>query len=77
MTKPKLSNWSAPGEKPPCVGVWKTDYNSMQDGTFQWFNGVEFCCASASPFFAYANRFTKSNCNQSTVRFRGLAEKPE
>lgn len=76
MTR-KLSDWSKPGEKPPCVGVWETDYNSIGDGTYQWFNGNYFMHAASSPRYAFNLRHLKSNCNQFNVRFRGLAEKPE
>ena len=74
---PKLSNWSAPGEKPPCVGVWATDYLNKDSPTYQYFDGAEFRRARGSPYWAYEDRNLPSACNQSTVRFRGLAEKPE
>lgn len=75
MTK-KLSAWGAPGEKPPCVGVWETDYINLESPTYQYWNGQVFKSADDTPFGAYTRRDQPSYCNQSKVRFRGLAEKP-
>ena len=75
---PKLSDWSKPGEKPPMVGVWETDFCAARDWPiYQYWNGKQWRHASDFVRVAYDNRFTPSSCNQSTVRFRGLADKPE
>lgn len=77
MTR-RLSKWSKPGEKPPMVGVWKTDFRSTPDWpTYQYWNGREWKCAADSVQVAYVLRHKPSCCSQSTVRFRGLADKPE
>ena len=74
MTR-KLSAWSKPGEKPPCVGVWETNYANKTEPTYQWFDGNKFMNAASSPSQAFLKRKIKSLCNQSTICFRGLAEK--
>lgn len=76
MTK-KLSAWSQPGEKPPCVGVWETDYATDDGPTYQYWDGLAFRCAGFSPEDALWGKWRTSWCDQSMVRFRGLAEKPE
>ena len=72
MTR-KLSNWSKPGEKPPMVGVWLTDYGTR----YQYWDGRRWRCAMDSPRAAFNARGIESGCDQPTVRFRGLATKPE
>ena len=73
----KLSDWSAPGEKPRMVGVWKTDYSKGFKDVYQYFDGKEFKGASATAKGAFSARAHKSFCNQSTVRFCGLIHKPK
>lgn len=73
MTR-KLSDWSKPGEKPRMVGVWETDFLG---GVYQYFNGERFRIAGYTPKEAWLFRRESSRCNQSAVRFRGLAEKPK
>lgn len=72
----KRSVWSAPGEKPPCVGVWETDYIGGNNPIYQYWNGKSYRYASYNLKRAYSFRHRKSGCDQSKVRFRGLAEKP-
>ena len=69
----KLSDWSTPGEKPPCVGLWETDYINDSSPTYQYWNGSHFMCADYSPQLAFKFKHLKSFCDQSTIRFRGLA----
>ena len=76
MTR-KLSAWSKPGERPPCVGVWMTDYQNEFEPTYQYFDGAEFRVERATSDLAYLWRKVSSACTQSTIRFRGLTEKPE
>ena len=80
MTR-KLSKWSKPGEKPPMVGVWMTDYSAAMESrtafTYQYWDGYSWKYAMPTVFWAYSMRREPSFCNQTTVRFRGLADKPE
>lgn len=75
----KLSNWSAPGERPPCVGVWET--NDTKDirigGLYNYWNGKKWMGSAYSPSSAYLCREFKSCLDNKNTRFRGLAEKPE
>ena len=77
MTR-RLSKWSKPGETPPMVGVWETDFCSTPDcPTYQYWDGREWKAASDFAQGAFYNKNMKSLCDPSVVRFRGLADKPE
>ena len=76
MTR-KLSNWSKPGEKPPMVGVWMTDFYLPPRYSYQYWDGNEWRCAAEAPGSAHELQYARSVCNPSTVRFRGLADRPE
>ena len=76
MTR-RLSDWSKPGEKPPMVGVWMTNFYDAPDYSYQYWDGNEWRCAAEDPGSAHELRYAPSSCTQSTVRFRGLADKPE
>ena len=73
MTR-RLSDWSKPGEKPPMVGVWETDFCNR---SYQHWNGEWWGYASEAVDTAYENRGRPSYCCAAWVRFRGLADKPE
>ncbi len=76
MTR-KLSAWRKPGERPPCVGVWETDYGNKRRRVFQYWNGNVWGLKGRDPYDAMLYSGVVSCCNQSTIRFRGLADKPE
>lgn len=67
------NGWSKPGEKPPFVGVWETDFMTF-DGlpTYQWFDGYDFKCAGSSIEEAINVSNLVSSCDQSIVRFRAI-----
>lgn len=77
--KRKLSNWSKPGERPPCVGVWET-HQPTDDGVgglYNYWNSRSWGGSELSPQKAYLARRYTSSLKLKTTRFRGLAEKPE
>ena len=79
MTR-RLSDWSKPGEKPPMVGVWETDYlrgRKTVRRCFQYWDGYRWHWADRTVQDAYEMRDASSACKQDAVRFRGLADKPE
>jgi hypothetical protein len=54
-----------------------TDYQNEFEPTYQYFDGAEFRVERATSDLAYLWRKVSSACTQSTIRFRGLTEKPE
>ncbi len=73
MTR-RLSDWSKPGEKPPMVGVWETDYCGR--ASFNFWNGRTWGPSHQTVRAAY--RFREGyQFRGETWLFRGLADKPE
>ena len=76
----KLSAWSKPGEKPPCVGVWETRQPIdvyIPRRYYNFWNGRSWSASARSPKEAYKRRKIYGYLIEMDVRFRGLAEKPE
>ena len=77
MTR-RLSDWSEPGEKPPMVGVWETDYRAAKNKrAFQYWNESFWGVRCDTEYEAKEYGWISSCCNADKIRFRGLADKPE
>lgn len=76
----KLSAWSKPGEKPPCVGVWETRQpvdRYVHGPYYNYWNGQTWRESAKSPKEAYTRRRIYALLDEKAMCFRGLAEKPE
>ena len=71
----KLSNWSAPGDKPPSVGVWQTRDREGMIAFNQW-DGYGYGPSSESAEDAYKSR-NMYRFDGITRSFRGLVNKPK
>lgn len=70
----RLTKWFGPDVKPTIKGVYNTGIGENEHG-YQFWNGAQWGFRSLSPDAADQLKREKS-CLQS-VKWRGLAEKPE
>jgi len=67
----KLSNWSAPGDKPPSVGVWQTKDREGRIAFNHWDGyGCGPSCTSVEAAYEARNMYRS---NWGTRSFRDLA----